>query len=84
MGCYITFNEPMDLSTITNTAAYVPSVATAVSSATVVYNAGGTTTVQLVFAAAIPAGTIQVTTAAKDLSGNSMSTVLAESTRALP
>lgn len=77
MGCYIRFNEPMDISALKNTAKYIPTTgAGTVASATVVSNVGGVAVVQLIFTAGNPnppGNTITVATdTQKDLSGNLM------------
>ncbi len=73
MGCYITFTEPMDVSTLTDATKYTPTVGS-VTSATVVFNSGGSTVVELVFSVANPpANTVTVSgSGPADLSGNTV------------
>jgi hypothetical protein len=79
MGCYIVFQEggagePMDVSTLEDTTKYTPS-SSSIATAKVVYNSGGTTVVQITFAAAVaPGGTVQVLSGPADLSGNTIDT----------
>jgi hypothetical protein len=75
MGCYITFTEPMDVSTLTDATKYTPTVGS-VTSATVVFNSGGSTVVELVFSVANPpANTVTVSgSGPADLSGNTVDT----------
>jgi len=74
-GCYIVFSEPMNPSTLTTVGKYTISDGTVVNGATVVYNSGGASVVQLTFATALTNPTVGTVTASAtsgplDLSGN--------------
>ncbi len=76
-GCYLSFSEPMDPTSLSNASKYTISTGQTVESASLVYQNRGTYIVELTFMTSIEPGTSEVSVEASstgpmDLSGNMM------------